>query len=100
MNTLLQSGQMVQHLAQTTNRGKAVLTDLPGLLRLIIEREMWREQVLPYNGETVTFERFADFLASRQLGGLDCDPETLRLLCAADPEALALLDQALNGGAR
>jgi len=67
----------------------------PGLLRTILEEELWRERLVLETEKTVKFERFIDFVQATPPEGLGADFETLWQLCSGDPLLLDLLDKAV-----
>ncbi|MEU2075455.1 hypothetical protein [Streptomyces sp. NPDC013489] len=71
------------------------LTDLPLLLRKVMEEEAWRAFVTP-RGELVEHERFVDFVTTSPTAGLGATVELLRTIVAADEVTLDLLDRALQ----
>lgn len=72
------------------------LTDLPLLLRRVMEEEAWRAFVTP-RGELVEHERFIDFITTPPTAGLGTNAELMKKIVADDPVAADLLDQALAG---
>ncbi|WP_405812626.1 hypothetical protein OG241_50210 [Streptomyces sp. NBC_01390] len=72
------------------------LTDLPVLLRRVVEEEAWRAFITPL-GRLVEHERFVDFVAAPPTEGLGATMELIRKIVADDPVACDLLDQAVAG---
>jgi len=92
-----QNDVVVSCLRSAVTEGASGLGDVPTFLKDVIRGEMWRERVIQQTGEIATFERFIDFVHTKPLEGLGADLKTLQRLCADDPEAADLLDQAVQG---
>lgn len=91
---LRQSDIVVDCMRSAIGEGASGLNDVPGLLKQIIQEELWRERVIQQTGEIAAFERFIDFIHTKPLEGLGTDKKTLERLCADDPAALDALDRA------
>jgi hypothetical protein len=68
---------------------------VPALLKRVLAEGSWREFVTQ-RGERVVHERFADFAGTPPLKGIGTDVALVRRIVADDPEALDLLDRALQ----
>lgn len=75
---------------------RKTLALVPGLLKKIINEDMWRERVIQQTGELARFTSFADFLTGAPLAGLGEDIRMVRHVCVDDPEALDALDRVLQ----
>ncbi len=73
----------------------STLALVPGLLKKILRRELWRERVIQ-TGETVRFDRFEEFVATKPLEGLGATIDIVRNMLRGDPEALSLFDEAVR----
>lgn len=85
----------VEALGSALLRGGAALENVPGLLKRLLREEAWRE-FQPKIGPVVRHERFADFVTTPPVQGLGASVELVRRIVADDPEAVDLLDQALQ----
>lgn len=86
---------VIDSLGSSLRRGGASLETVPGLLKRVLQEEAWREFETS-RGDVVRHERFADFVATPPLKGLGASVPLLKRIVADDPEALDLLDQALQ----
>lgn len=86
--------QLVPLLHSALVGGVVGLSNVPGLLRLILIDELWKERVIPETGEVTKFESLIDFVQAPPPVGLGTDFETLWQSCSDDPSLLDLLDQA------
>lgn len=90
-----ESGIVVQSLESALRDGSSSLANVPGLLKRLLREGMWQEFVTP-RGETVTYERFEDFVTTPPTKGLGATIELVRDVVARDVEALDALDQAMK----
>jgi hypothetical protein len=86
---------LVETLGTSLRYGGSALSDVPGLLKRLLEEEAWREFVTR-RGELVRHERFTGFVTTPPLQGLGADVDLVRRVIEHDKEALDLLDQALQ----
>lgn len=86
---------VIDSLGSSLRRGGASLETVPGLLKRVLQEEAWREFETS-RGDVVRHERFADFVTTPPLKGLGASVPLLKRIVADDPEALDLLDQALQ----
>jgi hypothetical protein len=91
-------GADVAMLSNALRRGGSALESVPEQIKQILRGEEWRHFVTRL-GKEVRHERFADFVATPPLAGLGADVPLVRRLIANDPEALDLLDRALQNPA-
>jgi len=91
-------GSDVAALIDTLRRGGSALESVPHQIKQILRDETWRHFVTRL-GKEVRHERFADFVTTPPLDGLGADIALVRRLIADDPEALDLLDHALQNPA-
>lgn len=87
--------RVVSALYSAISNGGHSLGSVPGLLKRTLREELWREFVTP-RGEHVQYDRFVDFVTTPPSKGLGATVELIRKLVAGDPEAVDLLDQALQ----
>ena len=95
MNPLRGNAHLVDALGSALRRGEHGLSTVPGLLKRVIREESWRE-FITQRGEHVRHERFVEFVVTPPLRGIGASVELLQDVCRHDPEALDLLDQALQ----
>ncbi len=95
-------GADVAMLSNALRRGGSALESVPEQIKQILRGEQWRHFVTRL-GKEVRYERFADFVKTPPLAGLGADVALVRRIIVNDPEALDLLDRALqaaHGGDR
>ncbi len=68
-------------------------------MRALARERPWERFIVPETGEVVEYgpKGFLRFVATPPLEGLGSDVDTLKRLCEGDTEALAALDEALEG---
>jgi hypothetical protein len=86
---------LVEALGSALRRGGNALEDVPGLLKRVLAEESWREFITP-RGELVQHERFVNFVTTPPTQGIGASVDLVRRIVGSDPEALDLLDQALE----
>lgn len=89
-------------LAQALSRGQSI-ANVPGLLKQIINNDMWRKRICKQTKLEVEFKRFSDFVAELPPEGLGTNMQVLESICrhSGDNEALDLLvsiDAGMDGG--
>jgi hypothetical protein len=89
----------VSMLRDSLRSGVAGLEDVPMLLKGVIKDDRWKERRIK-PGSIVRFQRFEEFVEARPLEGLGCTVATLRRVCGDDPEALDMLDRAIQATER
>ena len=102
MNRPKANAVLVDALGSSLRYGGSALNQVPDLVKRIIREEAWREFVTQ-RGELVRHDRFVDFVTTPPLKGLGATMNLLKRICADDPEALDLIDQAMqqeHGGDR
>lgn len=72
------------------------LAALPGLMRRIIQEEMWRDRQLSPS-RRATFDTFREFIVSPPLDGWNEDPDKIEALLRDDPEVLVMFREAMTG---
>lgn len=86
---------MVNSLRSALHKGEHGLSTVPGLIKRVLAEESWREFVTE-RGEHVVHQRFAEFVAAQPMKGLGASVELIRRVVSDDPEAVDLLDRALQ----
>lgn len=95
MSTPKGNAVLVEALSSSLRRGGNALGNVPGLLKQTLEKEAWREFVTP-RGELVRPRNFAEFITTPPTAGLGAEVDLIRRMVADDPEAVDLLDRALQ----
>lgn len=93
MNTPLEADAVITSVAQMINSTGWELESIPGLVKRIIEENMWPERMVRMTGEIVRFGTFAGFVTTPPPAGLGTRIETLERVCRDDAETLTLLRQ-------
>jgi hypothetical protein len=78
---LIRNDQIVQSLSQAIARGMASIPAVPGLLRSVLEKDMWRERVVRQTGEIARFNTFEEFVTSHPPEGLGTTVKVLESIC-------------------
>lgn len=86
---------LVESLERSLRSGKHGLSVVPGLLKQVLVEESWRE-FTTQRDELVQHARFIDFVTTPPLRGLGADLDLIRRVVGNDPEALDLLDRAMQ----
>lgn len=89
--------QLVTLLRSFASKGEYALSEVPALLRTVIDQGIWRERTIEQTGEVARFDRLEDFITTPALAGLGTTSNLLRRLCDAAQDADVLT--ALNGDA-
>jgi hypothetical protein len=87
--------KVIDALGSALRYGGAALGDVPDLLKRVLRTQVWRE-FTTQRREPVRHKRFIDFVTTQPLAGLGSDVDLIRRIVGGDPEALDLLDQALQ----
>lgn len=95
VDALTANNVLVEQLGSALRRGDASLNDVPGLLKQLLAEEAWRE-FRPKRGEPIRYERFEDFAQTKPVAGLGASVGLIKRIIRDDPEALDLLDRALQ----
>lgn len=93
---LVRNGKRVDMLSRSIKEGAASLENIPGLIRQVIEEEMWREHLHQETGEVFTFDNFKEFVTASPPQGLGTHVATLIRLCADDPLVVDMIDEAVQ----
>lgn len=94
--TLVRNGKRVDMLWRSIKEGAASLDNIPGLIRQVIEEDMWREHLHEETGEVFQFENFKEFVVSPPPQGLGTNVATLIRLCADDALVVDMIDEAVQ----
>ena len=97
-NPLRRYDHVVSLLTSSVRRGSAGLHSVPGLIKQIVNEDMWRQRLVEETGEIVECRTFLEFVVSPPPKGVGTDLDTLKRLCYSDPLALDALDRATVSG--
>lgn len=97
MTNLKENGVVVQSLTESILGSKRGLDHVPGLMRRVIQENMWQSRVFRQTGEVIEFERFTDFVTHRHYEGLGITTEALLELCRADSEVYEMVRKMIEG---
>lgn len=89
------SWAVISTLGSALTHGDNSLDLVPGLLKQVLQDDMWREFTTP-SGGTARHERFEHFLVERPTEGLGVSVALVKRIVAADIEASDMLDRALQ----
>jgi hypothetical protein len=89
--------RIVSQLRRSLLGAERGLKSAPGMLRTVIEHEIWRKRVVEETGELVSFKSFEEFVQAPPLEGLGSTIRQVKNLCKDDKAALAALDRATVG---
>jgi hypothetical protein len=95
-NVLVRNGAKVSLLSRSIREGVASLDNIPGLIRQVIEEQMWREYLYEETGEIFSFDNFKAFIEADLPEGLGSSLATLIRLCADDPLVVDLIDETVQ----
>ncbi|MBI1878852.1 MAG: hypothetical protein HYR94_11640 [Chloroflexi bacterium] len=93
---LVRNGTKVELLARSIREGVASLDNIPGLIRQVIEEDMWRAHLDEKTGEVFQFDSFKAFTETYPPDGLGTNTATLIRLCADDPLVVDLIDDTIQ----
>jgi hypothetical protein len=88
----------IESLASSLRYGGASLTNVPGLLRMVLQDDLWRDFTTS-RGEHVTHETWESFVTTLPLKGLGSAVAIVdRIIGRDDPELLVQMRRAKRGG--
>lgn len=87
----IRANNLVDHLRRAISDGTAGLSDVPLLVKQIIESGAWRTRTVSQTKELVYFSSFREFAEALPPDGLGRTLKELQRLCVGDVEALDLL---------
>lgn len=100
---LIENDMLVQVLRRAVKDGGNGLSEVPGFLKKVLREGRWKSRVIEQSGRPAEFDSFEEFVTTPPLLGMGTTVDMLRRICADDPEAIDLLDRALqhkHGGNR
>ncbi len=81
----------LNNLSSAYQDGERALQHVPGHVKQILRKGLWRRNYCEVTGQLTTYDTFREFVTAPRPEGLGADPATLVALCQDDPEALDLL---------
>lgn len=95
---------VVGALQYSLTEGSFGLSNVPGLVRRVIDEDCWRERVVrARDNQIATFSSFEEFMTASPPRGLQTNLKILKRLCADDQKAMAAIAKVTarrNGGDR
>lgn len=85
--------RVIEYLQTVIIDNCAGLSDIPGLIKKVIEEGLWRERMVSPAKRLVHFTSFRKFVEAPTPLGLGTDLKTLQKLCSADPAVVDLIDR-------
>lgn len=98
-----ENGTVISLFSQALMRGESALVNAPGLLRRIIDENMWQKYYDEFTKEEYMHENFMSFITSKPREGLGETVENIIKICRDDKYVLDKIDeltQRPNGGDR
>ena len=94
-DALRENDVFVCQLRSALSKAEYGLADVPALLKAILRDNRWRHRRLA-SGGSADFDRFEEFVTTPPIEGLGVDMPLIRRIVSDDPEAVDLLDRALE----
>src|SRR5690349_12102048 len=91
MNTSVRYGQIINSMAQAAASASAAQEDIPGLLRHIMDQDMWRAFTVEMLNKPVEFDNIEDWIKARAPVGLESTLEVVMDLLRHHPDLQARL---------
>lgn len=85
--------RLVDFLRSAISDGSAGLSDVPALVKRVIEENLWQKRYVRQSKETISFRTFREFVEAAPPEGLGTNLKTLRRLSADAPNVLDLIEQ-------
>lgn len=85
--------RLIDYLRSAISDGNAGLSDVPALVKRVIEENLWQERYVRQSKETISFKTFRAFVEAAPPEGLGTNLKTLRRLCTDAPQVLDLIEQ-------
>lgn len=93
---LLERDTVINAMQQSMSNTTFGLSNVPGLLKAIIREKAWKKRQMHQSGQIAEFNSFAEFVQTPIIRGLGSSIDQIKRLCSDDPEALDLIDGALQ----
>jgi len=90
---------LVLHLSTAIRHGPAQIKTIPGLVKEIIRREVWKGRYCELMREQVTLSSFRELIETEPLRGLGIELDLLKKLCqtVGDLEVLEMIETQVTG---
>ncbi len=85
--------RLVDFLRSAISDGSAGLSDVPTLVKRVIEENLWQKRYVHQSKEAIRFETFREFVEAAPPEGLGTNLKTLRRLSADAPNVLDLIER-------
>lgn len=96
-NQLVERGYLTQSLGSASHSGEHGFKAVPGLLKLVLENQAWKERIIVETGEEFEgFTTFEAYVKTNPPKGLGSDIDTIRRLVSNDIKTLDALNQAIG----
>lgn len=95
VDLLRENDSYVCHLRNAIAEGKSGLSDVPALVRRIVDEGRWQLRTV-VTGEKPKFRHFEEFVGTPPLEGLGASLDILIRLCKDDKDALDAIDRAIQ----
>lgn len=93
MATTKPDDRLVDFLRSAILDGSAGLSDVPALVKRVVEENLWQERYVRQSKETISFKTFREFVEAAPPEGLGTNLKTLRRLSADVPGILDLIER-------
>lgn len=88
--------RLIDHLRSAITDGTHGLSDVPALIKRVIEENLWQTRFIRQSKEIVKFENFSEFVKASPPEGLGTTLAVLLRLCSDEPIILGLLEETRN----
>lgn len=85
--------RLVDFLRSAISDGSAGLSDVPALVKRVIEENLWQKRYVRQSKETISFKTFREFVEAAPPEGLGTNLKTLRRLSTDAPNVLDLIER-------
>jgi hypothetical protein len=96
LNKPVLAGHLLDALYFSVRDGKKI-DNIPGLIEQLLAEDLWKNVYVEETEQTVTYERFEDFITTPPPEGLGTKIKVLERLIGNDKKSLDLLNAALQG---
>jgi hypothetical protein len=100
VNTAIRNDQIASALGSAATRALLALRNIPNLVKLLLEQDMWRDRIVEATGERVQYTSFLAFVSDLPPNGLGITLEQLLMLCADAPDVVVLIHQQAEAPSR
>jgi hypothetical protein len=86
LSPLIYADEITQSLSKAVAWGSEFMNTVPGLLKQVLEREMWKRRYVVRTGQIVEFESFTQYIIQPPLEGLGTEPYKLLAMLRDAPD--------------